>query len=139
MAESVEICCYPGNTMSKVWEYFGFYQVKEGPKTKENMDTTKLICRLCRKQYANIVACVLLILSQSHLNYCNVIFTGSTLCLKHSVGCFKEKILDDETMTCQFMLCCLLGISLLGDTAEFIHPITALKHTSSSYSGKERK
>ena len=27
--------------------------MKEGPKTKENLDMTKVICRLCRKQYAN--------------------------------------------------------------------------------------
>ena len=49
----LEICCYPGNARSEVWEYFGFYQVKEGPKTKENLDITKVICRLCRKQYTN--------------------------------------------------------------------------------------
>ena len=52
MAE-LEICRYPGNARSKVWGYFGFYQLKEGPKTKENLDMTKVICRLCRKQYAN--------------------------------------------------------------------------------------
>ena len=52
MAE-LEICRYPGNDRSKVWEYFGFYQLKEGPKTKENLDMTKVICRLCRKKYAN--------------------------------------------------------------------------------------
>ena len=52
MAE-LENCRYPGNARSKVWEYFGFYQLKEGPKTKENLDMTKVICRLCRKQYAN--------------------------------------------------------------------------------------
>ena len=34
MAE-LEICFYPGNARWKVWEYFGFYQLKE---TKENMD-----------------------------------------------------------------------------------------------------
>ena len=33
----LEICRHPGNVRSKVWEYFGFYKVKEGPKTKENM------------------------------------------------------------------------------------------------------
>ena len=33
--------------------YFGFYQLKEGPKTKENLDMTKVICRLCRTKYAN--------------------------------------------------------------------------------------
>ena len=52
MAE-LEICRYPGNDRSKVWEYFGFYKLKEGPETKENLDMTKVICRLCRKQYAN--------------------------------------------------------------------------------------
>jgi len=52
MAE-LEICRYPGNARSKVWEYLGFYQVKEGPKTKENLDMTKVICRLCRTQCAN--------------------------------------------------------------------------------------
>ena len=49
----LEICGYPGNTRSKLWEYFVLYQVKEGPKTKENLNMTKVICRLCRKQYAN--------------------------------------------------------------------------------------
>ena len=34
--EELEICCYPGNARLKVWEYFGFHQVKEGPKTKES-------------------------------------------------------------------------------------------------------
>ena len=52
MAE-LEICRYPGNARSKVCEYFGFYQVKEGAKTKENLVMTKAICRLCRKQYTN--------------------------------------------------------------------------------------
>ena len=37
MAE-LEICRYPGNARSKVWGYFGFYQLKEGPKTKENLN-----------------------------------------------------------------------------------------------------
>ena len=51
--DELEICRYPGNARSKEWEYFGFHQVKEGPKTKENLDMTKVICRLCGKQYAN--------------------------------------------------------------------------------------
>ena len=38
-----------GNARSKVWEYFGFYQ-NMGPKTKENLDKTRVICGLCRKQ-----------------------------------------------------------------------------------------
>ena len=52
MAE-LEICRYPGNARSKVSKYLGFYQLKEGPKTKENLDMMKVICRLCKKQYAN--------------------------------------------------------------------------------------
>ena len=28
--DELEICRYPGNSRSKVWEYFGFHQVKEG-------------------------------------------------------------------------------------------------------------
>ena len=36
--DELEICRYPGNARSKVWEYFGFHQVKEGPKTKENLE-----------------------------------------------------------------------------------------------------
>ena len=47
--DKLEICRYPGNARSKVWEYFGFHQVKERPKTKENLDMTKIICRLCGK------------------------------------------------------------------------------------------
>lgn len=55
MAE-LEICCYPGNARSKVCEYFGFYQLKEGPKTKENMDMmVTCTCMLCRKQYTNCI------------------------------------------------------------------------------------
>ena len=38
VADELEICRYPGNARSKVWGYFGFYQLKEGPKTKENLD-----------------------------------------------------------------------------------------------------
>ena len=45
----LEICRCPGNARSKVWEYFSFYQLKEGPKTKGNLDMTKVISRLCRK------------------------------------------------------------------------------------------
>ena len=29
--DELEIFRYPGNARSKVWEYFGFHQVKEGP------------------------------------------------------------------------------------------------------------
>ena len=32
--DELEICRYPGNARSKVWEYFGFHQVKEGPQNK---------------------------------------------------------------------------------------------------------
>ena len=61
-----------------MWEYFSFYQVREGPKTKENLDMTKVICRLCRKLYANkglsgTVACVVDFASgSSELQQCNV-------------------------------------------------------------------
>ena len=54
----LEICHYPRNARSKLWEYFVFYQVKEGPKTKENLDMTKVICRLCTKQYTNKGLCL---------------------------------------------------------------------------------
>ena len=31
----LEICRYPGNARSKLWEYFVFYQVKEGLKQRK--------------------------------------------------------------------------------------------------------
>ena len=34
MAE-LEICRFPGNARSNVWEYFGFYQLKEGPEQRK--------------------------------------------------------------------------------------------------------
>lgn len=55
-------------------------------------------------------------------------FTGSNLCLKHLMGCVREKFLLDETMTCQFMLCCLLGISLPRDTVEFVKEHSTVTH-----------
>ena len=80
MAE-LEICRYPGNARSKVWEYFGFYQLKEGPKTKENLDMTKVICSSAESNMPTKVCgtCVLLILCQSHLNCCNVILNLKTV------------------------------------------------------------
>ena len=80
MAE-LEICRYPGNARSKVWEYFGSYQLQEGPKTKEHLDMTKVICRLCRSNMPTKVCgtCVLLISCQSHLNCCNVILNIKTV------------------------------------------------------------
>ena len=44
---------YPGHQKSKVWEYFGFYKLKDGPASKDNLDMTYAICRLCTKKYAN--------------------------------------------------------------------------------------
>lgn len=52
--EGPEICPYPGGkARSEVWKYFGFYKAKIGPPTKENLDMTHAVCRLCRKKYAN--------------------------------------------------------------------------------------
>lgn len=49
-----EIYDYPGGRRkSKVWKTFGFYKSKPGAPTKENLDMTKAICRLCRKSYVN--------------------------------------------------------------------------------------
>ena len=48
------IYSYPGNrSKSKVWKYFGFLKVKQGPPTRENLDKSKAVCRYCRKEYAN--------------------------------------------------------------------------------------
>jgi hypothetical protein len=33
---------YPGQTKSKVWEYFGFLKIKEGPPTKHNLHLSPL-------------------------------------------------------------------------------------------------
>ena len=45
---------YPGrNAKSMVWRYFAFYKSKEGSATKENLDMSKAICRVCQKEYAN--------------------------------------------------------------------------------------
>ena len=32
---------YPGKTESKVWDYFGFYKIKEGPATRQTLDMTR--------------------------------------------------------------------------------------------------
>ena len=32
--ETRQIYSYPGKTKSRVWEYFGFYKIKEGPPSK---------------------------------------------------------------------------------------------------------
>lgn len=48
---------YPGQTKSKVWEYFGFYKSKEGPPTKVNLDMSQAVCRLCLKKYSNKGLC----------------------------------------------------------------------------------
>ena len=49
-----EIFNYPGGRRkSKVWNTFGFLKIKPGPPTKENLDMSRAICRLCRKSYVN--------------------------------------------------------------------------------------
>ncbi|KAK3609209.1 hypothetical protein CHS0354_035149 [Potamilus streckersoni] len=41
---------YPGGkARSHVWTYFGFYKAQEGPSTKDNLETIKIVCKLCRK------------------------------------------------------------------------------------------
>ena len=39
----MEICHYPGNARSKLWEYFGFYQLKEGLNGEKYMEKPKLL------------------------------------------------------------------------------------------------
>lgn len=48
-----QIYPYPGATRSVVWKYFGFTRKKEGPPSKHNLDMAVVICKLCRKSYAN--------------------------------------------------------------------------------------
>lgn len=48
-----EIYPFPAITKSKVWDFYGFYKVKEGPPLRENLDMTKAVCRLCLKKYIN--------------------------------------------------------------------------------------
>lgn len=49
----MEIYPFPAITKSKVWDFYGFYKVKEGPPLRENLDMTKAVCRLCLKKYIN--------------------------------------------------------------------------------------
>ena len=45
---------FPGKkTKLKVWNFFGFHKIKEGPPTKENLDMAVAVCRVCGKKYAN--------------------------------------------------------------------------------------
>ena len=47
------IYSYPGNrSKSRVWKYFGFLKLKQGPPTRENLDISKALCRYCKKEYA---------------------------------------------------------------------------------------
>ena len=41
---------YPGNTKSKVWDFFEFYKIKEGPPKKTTLDMTVSISKLCKKK-----------------------------------------------------------------------------------------
>ena len=48
-ASEEEIFNFPGGRRkSKVWNTFGFLKIKPGPPTKENLDMSSAICRLCR-------------------------------------------------------------------------------------------
>lgn len=49
----MEIYPFPAITKSKVWDFYGFYKVKDGPPLRENLDMTKAVCRLCLKKYIN--------------------------------------------------------------------------------------
>lgn len=44
-----------GKARSQVWKVFGFFKKedRQGPGTRENLDMTKAVCRLCRKEYTN--------------------------------------------------------------------------------------
>jgi hypothetical protein len=59
VSEERVIYPYPGTTKSKVWDFFGFYKLKEGPPTKKNLDMEHAVCRLCRKKYSNKGWCCL--------------------------------------------------------------------------------
>ena len=42
---------YPGKTKSKVWDYFGFYKIKEGPATRQTLDMTRHLPTLSKEIY----------------------------------------------------------------------------------------
>lgn len=44
-----------GKARSDVWKVFGFHKKRPGPgpATRDNLDMTKTICRLCKKEYIN--------------------------------------------------------------------------------------
>ncbi|XP_061162647.1 uncharacterized protein LOC133171872 [Saccostrea echinata] len=46
-------------TKHRVWTYFAFNKLKDGPATKANLDMTKAVCRLCIKEYSFKVGKVL--------------------------------------------------------------------------------
>ena len=49
-----EILPYPGTkSKSEVWKYFGFYRKAVGPPTRQNLDMSRAVCKLCRRTYAN--------------------------------------------------------------------------------------
>lgn len=37
----------------KVWDFYGFYKVKDGFLLRENLDMIKVVCRFCLKKYIN--------------------------------------------------------------------------------------
>lgn len=42
-----------GKARSDVWKVFGFHKKKSGPPSRDNLDMTKAVCRICRKEYIN--------------------------------------------------------------------------------------
>ena len=44
---------YPGQWTSRCWKVFGFRKVKDGPPSKETLDMSRAICKMCRKSYVN--------------------------------------------------------------------------------------
>ena len=48
-----EFFSFPGKTKSCVWDFFRFRKVWEGPANKSNLDMTTVVCKLCKKTYAN--------------------------------------------------------------------------------------
>ena len=52
--EDQEIFAYPGGRKkSRVWKTFGFLKKGPGPATRENLDMTRALCRICKKSYVN--------------------------------------------------------------------------------------
>jgi hypothetical protein len=83
MMKANEICDnptlynYPGKTKSKVWDYFGFLKIKDGPVSKQTLDMSTAVCRKCHKKYINKgkATSVLFLILYAHV--CLLLFLGS--------------------------------------------------------------